>query len=209
MRSPDRRGLLLAMEGIDGAGKTTQVRNLAALLEQAAVPLLTTKEPTGGPWGQKIRASAQSGRLPPAEELEAFLLDRREHVADVLQPALALGKVVLVDRYYFSTVAYQGARGLDPQELLAKNAFAPEPDILVVLDVPPEVGLRRVRERGDVADHFEREDELRKVREIFRGLELPYLHLVDGTQEAAAVTRQIGQRLFDALGVAMPPRQPG
>jgi len=209
MRSPDRRGLLLAMEGIDGAGKTTQVRNLAALLEQAAVPFLTTKEPTGGPWGQKIRASAKSGRLPPAEELEAFLLDRREHVVQVLQPALAGGKVVLVDRYYFSTVAYQGARGLDPQDLLAQNAFAPEPDILVVLDVPPELGLRRVRERGDVADHFEREEELRKVREIFRGLQLPYLHLVDGTQEAASVTRQIGQRLFDALGVAMPPRQPG
>jgi dTMP kinase len=206
MRTTDRRGLLLAMEGIDGAGKTTQVRALASLLGAAGVPFVTTKEPTGGPWGRKIRESARSGRLSLADELDAFLRDRREHVAEVLAPALAEGKVVLVDRYYFSTVAYQGARGMDPADLLARNAFAPAPDILVVLDVPPAVGLARVRARGDVADLFEREDELTRAREIFRGLALPYLMLVDGTQDAAGVTEAIAGRLFGALDVAPPAR---
>jgi dTMP kinase len=206
MRTPDPRGLLLAMEGIDGAGKTTQVHALASLLGAAGVPFVTTKEPTGGPWGRKIRESARTGRLSLTDELDAFLRDRREHVAEVLEPALAAGKVVLVDRYYFSTVAYQGARGMDPADLLARNAFAPAPDILVVLDVPPAVGLARVRARGDVADLFEREDELTRAREIFRGLALPYLMLVDGTQEPARVTDAIAGRLFGVLGVAPPAR---
>jgi dTMP kinase len=134
------------------------------------------------------------------DELEAFLRDREEHVRDLLLPALSEGKVVVVDRYYFSTVAYQGARGLDPAELLRLNAFAPEPDILVVLDVAPEVGLRRVRERGDVADQFERADELEKAREIFRTLKLPYLHLIDGTAPVDTIADEIGRLLFARLG---------
>ncbi len=192
------------MEGIDGAGKTTQVRSLEALLREAGVPYLATKEPTGGVWGRKIRESARSGRLSREEELEAFLLDRREHVDQELLPALAAGKVVLVDRYYFSTVAYQGARGLDPGELLAKNAFAPAPDLLIVLDVPVEVGLERIRTRGDVADTFEQAEELARARAIFRGLELPCLRLLDGTREQGALTREIAGLLFDTLGRPRP-----
>ena len=138
MRSPHRPGLLLAMEGIDGAGKTTQIRALESLLRQAEVPHVATKEPTNGPWGRRIRESARTARMAPNDELEAFLRDRREHVTDLLTPSLQAGKVVLVDRYYFSTVAYQGARGLDPKDLLARNAFAPEPDLLIVLDLPPK-----------------------------------------------------------------------
>jgi dTMP kinase len=204
MRSPHRPGLLLAMEGIDGAGKTTQVRALEALLREAALPHLATKEPTGGPWGRKIRESARTGRMSREDELEAFLQDRREHVTQVLQPALEEGKVVLVDRYYFSTVAYQGARGLDPKDLLARNAFAPEPDLLIVLDLPPELGLRRVRERGDVADEFEKQDELARARAIFRALDLPYLHLLDATQPPATLTEKIGKLLFTTLGRGLP-----
>ena len=200
MRASERTGILVAVEGIDGAGKTTQVRRVEALLREAGVPVVVTKEPTSGAWGRRIRESARAGRMPPEEELEAFLRDREEHVRDLLLPALQDGKVVIVDRYYFSTVAYQGARGLDPAELLRRNAFAPAPDILVVLDVPPEVGLRRVRERGDVADHFEREDELRRVREIFRTLDLPYLHLIDGTQAPDLITERIRGLVFDRLG---------
>ncbi len=198
--SAPRSGVLLAIEGIDGAGKTTQVRRLETLLREAGVSSVITKEPTSGSWGKKIRESARTGRMSVQDELEAFLFDRQEHVQDVLRPALAEGKVVIVDRYYFSTVAYQGARGLDPAELLRLNAFAPEPDILVVLDVPPEVGLQRVRERGDVADQFEREDELRKAREIFRNLQLPYLHLMDGTLPVDTLTDDIGRLLFARLG---------
>src|SRR3954465_15806456 len=89
------RGLLVAFEGIDGAGKTTQARRLRALLDQQGLAVLSTKEPTGGPWGVKIRGSAREGRLSAAAELEAFLEDRREHVAKELAPALSAGTVVI------------------------------------------------------------------------------------------------------------------
>lgn len=181
MGEPHRRGVLLAMEGIDGAGKTTQVRMLAQRLSAAGIPFITTKEPTDGPWGTKIRQSAKSGRMSPQEELGAFINDRREHVRDELEPALDAGMVVLVDRYYLSTVAYQGARGLDPEELLELNSFAPAPDVLIVLDVDPRLGLQRVRERGDMADLFEREDELARARDIFRNLDVPNLNRLDAS----------------------------
>jgi len=196
--SAKARGILVAVEGIDGAGKTTQVRLLERLLAAAEIETVSTKEPTQGPWGRQIRASAQTGRMGPEDELQAFLNDRREHVRDLLEPSLAAGKLVLVDRYYFSTVAYQGARGLDRRRLLSLNAFAPAPDVLIVLDVPPAVGLGRVRDRGDEADLFEKEDELARARTIFRELDVPNLHLLDGTLSVSAIAGQIATLVMAA-----------
>jgi dTMP kinase len=198
------RGFLLAIEGIDGAGKTTQVRCLEGLLGAAQIPFVSTKEPTSGPWGRKIRESAQKGRMAPAEELAAFLNDRHEHVEKVVHPALGANKVVLIDRYYLSTVAYQGARGMSPAHLLQLNAFAPRPDILIVLDVAPDVGLRRVRERGDAADLFEREDELARARAIFQSLDVENLRIIDGNRERKDIAKEIAGLLFGALGLATP-----
>jgi dTMP kinase len=204
-----RRGLLVAFEGIDGAGKTTQAARLQALLTANGVDVLSTKEPTGGPWGRKIRQSATTGRLPPAQELEAFLEDRKEHVRDELLPALAAGQLVIVDRYYPSTVAYQGARGMDPLELLRQNAFAPTPDVCVVLDVEPRLGLSRVSRRGDVADLFEKEDALAAARSIFidRALfrtTIPNFHVIDGTLDESALAARIAALVFAALGRPLP-----
>lgn len=192
------RGILVAVEGIDGAGKTTQVRLLERVLSAASLAYVSTKEPTGGPWGQKIRASAQNGRMSTNDELDAFLRDRREHVQELIEPALATGKVVLVDRYYLSTVAYQGARGLDPLALLTLNAFAPMPDVLIVLDVDPQTGLQRIRKRGDHADLFEREDELARAREIFLGLNVPNLHILDGTRPSSDIAREVASLVVEA-----------
>jgi dTMP kinase len=207
--SAPRRGMLVAFEGIDGAGKTTQVRRLHTLLEQHQISVLSTKEPTSGPWGQKIRHSATAGRLSPEEELEAFLEDRREHVRDELLPALEAGRVVIVDRYYLSTVAYQGARGLDPRELLRLNAFAPVPDVCLVLDVEPKLGLSRVSKRGDVPDQFEKEESLAAARRIFVDREalrdaLPNLYVLDGTLNEAALAARIAALVFAKLGRPAP-----
>ena len=88
--------------------------------------------------------------------MDIFLKDRREHVDQVIQPALDEEKVVILDRYYFSTAAYQGAHGADPEIILSRNeAFAPQPDLLVILDVSPQTGLQRIRERGDEPNKFE------------------------------------------------------
>jgi dTMP kinase len=203
------RGVLVAIEGIDGAGKTTQARALHASLSAAGVASISTKEPTNGEWGTKIRRSATIGRLPVGEELHAFLEDRKEHVRDELEPALGAGKVVIVDRYYLSTVAYQGARGLDPAELLRLNAFAPPPDLLFILDIDPKLGLERVGKRGDVADLFEKEDELAKAREIFanRSLLAPYareLHLLDATRPEDELKTTIAGLVFQRIGNCRP-----
>lgn len=198
MSTQQRRGLLVAFEGIDGAGKTTQVRLLETKLHAEHIPFVSTKEPTQGPWGQKIRSSAQTGRMSPADELDAFLRDRREHVADLLEPSLAAGKVVLVDRYYLSTVAYQGARGLDPAHLLTLNSFAPPPDLLLIFDVDPALGLQRIRQRGDRADLFELEHELAEARAIFRALDLPGLHILDATRPIADLHADIASSVLSA-----------
>jgi dTMP kinase len=122
-----------------------------------------------------IRNSASRGRLSVEEEMDLLLKDRREHVDQVIQPALDEEKVAILDRYYFSTAAYQGARGADPEIILSRNeAFAPQPDLLVILDVSPQTGLQRIRERGDEPNKFETLDSLERARAIFNQIDRPY-----------------------------------
>ncbi len=181
MKHPIPNGFLLAIEGLDGAGKSLQVQAVARVLKARGLDLIVTREPTDGPWGRKLRDSALAGRLSPKDELHAFLEDRKEHVRDVIRPGLAAGKIVLTDRYYFSTVAYQGARGFDPVELLRQNeAFALEPHLLVFIDLDPETCLARIGNRETLADHFESVTQLTKCRDIFLSLRKPYLARVEG-----------------------------
>lgn len=173
-------GLFIVLEGIDGTGKSTQAQLLAEWFRAQGREVVASREPTDGPWGRQIRATAASGRLAPEEELELFLKDRREHVEQLIAPALAAGKVVILDRYYFSTMAYQGARGFDPAEIRARNeAFAPRPDLLVILDLDVETALSRIGARGDTANEFEKRDALARCREIFLSLkDEPFVHVV-------------------------------
>lgn len=199
-----QRGVLIAFEGIDGAGKSTQARRLHAALTSLGLEVLLEKEPTDGPWGRKLRASAKTGRLDAEAELELFMADRREHVEQVLNPALKARKVVLVDRYYPSTVAYQGARGLDPKELLAANeAFAPRPDLTILLEVSLTTSQRRIGARDGQGNEFEGLESLRAVSKQFDRMELPGLARVDGGEAeeavAAAVARLVrSTALFNA-----------
>lgn len=202
-------GVLVVFEGIDGGGKTTQAGLLKAACEAAGLPVRLSKEPTDGQHGARLRASAATGRLSAEEELELFILDRRAHVEQVIQPALDAGEIIILDRYYFSTAAYQGIRGLDVDDILKRNeAFSPAPDLLVILDVEPRVGLSRVHGRGDVANLFEREDDLAKCAEIFRGIERPYLARIDATGAVEAIQQEIWSRLvegpFALRGMAQP-----
>jgi len=187
------KGVLVAIEGIDGAGKTTQTRVIAERLTAAGLDVVTSKEPTNGPWGQKIRSWAVDGRKSVREELDAFMADRAEHVSSLIAPALARGAVVILDRYYYSNAAYQGAAGTsEPAEIVAQNeAFAPRPDLLVVLDVPVEVGLKRIAQRGDVANTFETAPALEACRAIFKTFNGAHALHVDGMRAQADVTAEI------------------
>ncbi|WP_081907500.1 MULTISPECIES: dTMP kinase [Luteibacter] len=192
-------GLLVAIEGIDGAGKTTLAHTLRDTLAPAGTPVALSKEPTTGQWGMRMRASASTGRLTPDEELRLLILDRKEHVAELIGPALARGEIVILDRYFPSNVAYQGAAGLDTGALLEANAFAPRPDLLLLLDLEPRVGLERIRKRGDKPNHFETSDNLDRCRSIFRGLGLGHTVVIDATQTAEAVAHEALGHVREAL----------
>jgi dTMP kinase len=195
-------GRLLVFEGLDGCGKSTQIERLARALREAGGDVLLTCEPTDGAWGRRLREMARGGEpVATEEELRWFVEDRREHVAQILAPALEAGRIVLTDRYYLSSVAYQGARGLDWRRILeASEAEFPRPDLVLLLEIEPETGLARVRARGDALETvFERRDFLERVAEIFRAVERAYIERVPagGTPEQvhAAVRARVAARL--------------
>lgn len=164
-------GLLIAVEGIDGAGKTSVAALLAQYCGERGIACVLSKEPTSLRWGRELRKSAQEGRLTLDEELELFRKDREMHVAGTIRPALEQKHIVIVDRYYWSTAAYQGARGADPQAVIAEHeTFAPRPDVVLLLDIPVDHGLQRIRSRGDEPNDFEKAAGLERARSIFQSL---------------------------------------
>jgi dTMP kinase len=167
------KGFLFVLEGIDGSGKSSACNQLKTLLEAAGYNVVHLREPTNeSPWGKEIRVRSPRGELSPIEELELFIRDREWHVQNRILPALNSGKLVLMDRYFFATGAYQsGATGIPWQEILRRNRediHAPEPDIVFILDVEADIGLARATGREHKANlQFERLERLVKVREAY------------------------------------------
>ena len=174
------RGLFITLEGVEGSGKSSQIRHLAKVLTQAGYPVLQTREPGGTATAEVIRqilltASPHEPVTPQAEAL-LILAARCQHVTHLIMPALRRGTVVLCDRFSDSTFAYQGfARGLDLQWLREANKVATgglTPDLTVVLDLPVSVGLARRRSDGEQQNRLDRETERfhRRVRRGFLAL---------------------------------------
>jgi dTMP kinase len=164
------KGVLIVLEGIDGAGKSTQARFLLRMLRREGLNAVYFREPSRGKWGREIKRKAkEAASLTPEEELDLFLKDRQENVEKNLNPALRRKKVVILDRYYFSTIAYQGAKGIDKARIRRLNeAFAPKPDLVFILDIEAKGGLARIEGRKKKDKLFERAAYLTKVRRIFR-----------------------------------------
>ena len=197
-----KRGWLVVFEGLDGAGKSTQLAGLAARLAGRGHDVVTTREPYDCAAGRRIRAMARSGeRVAPEQELAWFLEQRRDHVREVIAPALAAGQVVLCDRYFLSSVAYQGARGLDPERILRESeAEFPLPDLVLLLEIEPGEGLARARARpGPAEPSFEAADFLARVAEAFRRLDRPYLERVNGSGPPEAVAQRVETTLARRL----------
>ncbi len=184
--------VFVAFEGIEGCGKSTQIRLLGERLERAGRPYLVTREPGGTPLGDALRELL----LTPAGEgidglTELFLLEagRRHHVRSVILPALEEGWIVLCDRFADSSVAYQGGgRGLGVERVEQLNALATGgtwPDRTILLDLPAEEGLARVGRRADPRDRMEREG-------------LAFHQAVRQTYLDLAVRRGTGYRVIDA-----------
>lgn len=205
----------ITFEGIEGSGKTTQLRRLAARLGERAV---VTREPGGTAIGRGVREvllDTAHGAMAPMAELLLYFADRAQNVAEVIRPALAAGRVVLCDRHVESSLAYQGyGRGLPLDAIRSLAALATgglRPDLIVLVDVPVAVGLARVGRRG-AQDRLELEREAfhERVRAGFAALmaEEPGRWLrLDGTQGEdevfAALCRALRDRgLADCAGAA-------
>ncbi len=165
--------MFIVFEGGEFVGKTSQIRMLAARLEERGASVVITKEPGGTPRGEELRARLLAGGLAPEDEVALFIEGRRIHVSDVLKPALREGKIVLCDRFSDSTIAYQHfGRGIDRTFLEREDAAARDgivPDLVILLDMPPERAFERAGKRGEVLTSFEREkiDFHKKVRAGF------------------------------------------
>ena len=195
--------MLIAFEGIDGAGKSTQIAMLSDYLESRGFKVCRTAEPTKGQYGKQIRDAANAhNRLNPARERELFVLDRREHLETCILPAIARGEIVITDRYLYSSVAYQGARydetGADAADLqheiyLENRAFAPEADILVYLRLDVDSALERMRAGRASLDSFETRQNLVKVADAFERLipAIPNTIVIDASQPVHEIAKNI------------------
>jgi dTMP kinase len=156
LKRPPTKGIFVAFEGVEGSGKGTQIRLAKEWLEAQGVDVLITREPGGTEVGERLRElllDHETGHIEPRTEALMFAASRSQHVATVIRPALAEGKVVITDRYIDSSLAYQGwARGLGEQDVLTLNVWATQglfPDLVILLHLEPEAGLLRSLEEPD------------------------------------------------------------
>ncbi|ALV61765.1 thymidylate kinase [Thermococcus litoralis DSM 5473] len=169
-------GMFIVLEGIDGAGKSTQAKMLAKWFENKGYEVVLTKEPTDTAFGKLIRRLVLTGgkegiidgaRISKEAEALLFAADRAEHVKKLIEPSLKAGKVVISDRYFYSSLAYQWARGLDLEWLINLNAFAPRADLVILLDLPVKESIKRINGRS-IRSEFDKIVELqKKVRENY------------------------------------------
>lgn len=206
------KGAFITFEGIDGCGKTTQAKALAQALSACGLDVVAIREPGGTPVGEKIRTlllDRQNADIVDECELLLYEASRAQLVRQVIQPALERGAVVVCDRFYDSTYAYQcGARGLDRDLVTRANRLGScglAPDVTIVLDVDPELGHRRAMlGRGGQEDRIEAEGLTfqRAVRQGYMDLAQQEPHrvrVVDGSGEPAGVTAAIRAVVADAF----------
>ena len=214
-----RTGVFVVFEGGEGAGKSTQVQRLASALRAGGHDVVVTREPGATDLGSRIRQLVLDKAEAPTPRAEALLYaaDRAHHVASVVRPALARGAVVISDRYVDSSLAYQGAgRTLPVAEISWLSSWATgglKPDLVVLLDVDPGVGLGRVDSRGRGHDRLESESRQVHERVRYAFLDLaaadPKRDLVlDAARPADEISSAVSTRLEGVLASAQPPRAP-
>jgi dTMP kinase len=190
-----KRGTFICIEGIDASGKTTQAKILVRQLRRRDVDAVYTTEPSRGKVGKFIRRQIlnREKRVPIVLEALLFAADRVDHLQNEVKPALEKGKIVVCDRYVYSSLAYQGAAGLSLDWIQRINQFALVPDLAVFLDVSPEIVLKRLKRKKTV---MENSVNLQKVREV-------YLKMVkDGKMIALQGDKPITEVAKDILKVA-------
>ena len=211
-------GLFISFEGGEGCGKSTQIRRLSERLQAAGRAIVQTREPGGTPLGEAVRTLLQHDKagegMASLAELFLFSASRAQHVQEKILPALNAGQTVLCDRFLDSTTAYQGAaRKLDPAIVSTINQIAVGdtlPDLTILIDLPPAVGMTRVRARGDgELDRMEKE-----AIEFFEAVRAGYLKIaaaeperflvLDGNQPVEALHAEIWQAVSQRFKLQSP-----
>jgi len=209
--------MFISLEGIEGCGKTTQLESLSTFLADKGRPYVVTREPGGTAIGKKIRSilmDPASKELVPAAELLLYMADRAQHIHSLIKPSLAEGNIVLCDRYFDATVAYQGyARGLDigfirdMHRIVLKDL---KPDITLLLDLSPRIGLARAWQeldsgsRSDTESRFEEEalsfhEKVRAGYLKLAGMEPERFKIIDASRQIDEVQTDIRKLLSECL----------
>lgn len=213
--------MFIAVEGIDGSGKGTQSKLLNKWVKEKGHDTFLTREPTGGVIGQLLREVLKKGGLDPRAEALLFAADRTEHVKEI-SLKLAEGRAIISERYFYSSIAYQGASGVSMKWLMELNRFAPIPDLVLYLDVSPEVGLERISSGNSLRssmrekEYFEKQDFLSKVREIYLDLANENKNnfaVIDASgtidEVQTAIRRRVSHVLSEGEEIKKKPKQKG
>jgi dTMP kinase len=194
-----KKGIFICIEGLDGSGKTTHAHRLVRNLQEKGFDAVYTTEPSRGELGTFIRGTILEGkkRVPRVVEALLFAVDRVEHFEKDVKPALKEGKVVVSDRCVYSSLAYQGAAGLDLEWIEEINKFALPPDLAIYIDVPPEVVVKRIRRKKSVMERLETQRKVQKVYMKFvdNGKLMP----IDGDRKKGEVEQNILQVILKFL----------
>lgn len=187
------RGKFIVIEGLDGCGKSTQVKLLSNWLRSQGKRAVFTDEPTNGEVGRTIKAILR-GELKVPVEAEAllFAIDRMQHLSSLILPSLENGVIVLNERYVHSSLAYQCARGASENFVRVVNAFAPKPDLGIFIDVSVEVAMRRVK-KARSPDKFEADARLQRIvrKNYLKYVRMGELKAIDGARPLEEVQRDI------------------
>jgi len=194
-----KKGVFICIEGLDASGKTTHAHQLVRNLQRKEFDAVYTTEPSRGEIGRFIRTYIlqRNKRVPSVVETLLFAVDRVDHVEKEIKPALENGKIVISDRYVYSSLAYQGAAGLDLKWIEEINRLALPPDLAIYIDVPPEVVVKRIRRKKSVMERLETQ---RRVREVYmKFVKNGKLVPVDGNRRKDEVAKDILTVVLDFL----------
>ena len=197
--SVKRKGIFICVEGIDGSGKTTQAHKLVEVLKKVGFEAVYTTEPSRGMYGTLLRNHILEGtrRAPVVVEAVLFAVDRVDHVASEVKPLLRKGKVVVSDRYVYSSIAYQGTSGLPTKWLKEINKQVMKPDLSFFIDVPPETVMERINRQKSVMETLQTQKEVRKA--YLRLVEEEGLLVIDGSGSKKEVAERIQKAVLKFL----------
>ena len=193
-------GFFVCIEGLDGCGKTTQTKLLVKRLREKGYDALYTAEPSRGKIGRFVKRYCLHGEKRVSSVIEALLFaaDRFEHVEDVIAPFTRKGKIVISDRYVYSSLAYQGAAGPDLKWIAKVNEHAVRPDLAIFVDVEPEIVVKRLKRRKSVMENLQTQ---RKVQEVYMEfVEEGELVKINGNRSVEEVADDILKTVLETLG---------